>query len=74
MLSILKKPLFIIFVIVAFAIAVSYFYLFGEEKIDHEFTIAKRQDLISEVNVIGRIKPASEVSLAFERTGKIMKI
>lgn len=71
----IKKPKIIIALIggLAVIIAVS-FYFSGSGSSAYEFITVKRSDLAQEVSVTGKIKPAEDVSLAFEKGGKIDKI
>lgn len=48
------------------------FFLFGSKKAEpYEFIVAEKGSLIQEVDVTGKIKPVSEVELAFKNGGKI---
>lgn len=40
----------------------------------YEFTVAQRGNIIQEVNVIGHVKPAESVDLAFEKGGKVSRV
>lgn len=65
-----KKYRIAIVLAAIFAAAIFYFFL-REEKKELEFARAERRDIIQEVGLTGRVKPASEVKLAFERSGKV---
>lgn len=40
----------------------------------YEFAIAKKQTIIQEVSITGKVKPAQAVDLAFEKSGKIKNV
>lgn len=66
-----KRPLFIIpavFIILIIAAAV---YFTREKPPVYEFVAAERGELVQEVSVTGRVKPAESVELAFEVGGKV---
>lgn len=69
-LSLLKRPSVLIIIVVLFGGALWYI-LPREDGSSSEFVIAKRDDLVQEVNVIGRVKPARSVNLAFLESGRI---
>ncbi|MDO8265116.1 MAG: efflux RND transporter periplasmic adaptor subunit [Candidatus Parcubacteria bacterium] len=46
----------------------------GSKKPAVDFVLAKRENIVQEVNVTGRVKPAETINLAFEKTGKISVI
>lgn len=52
------------------------FYLFrgGEPTDTQNIAIVKRGDIIQEVGVTGRVKPASTVDLGFEKSGRIQNV
>lgn len=52
------------------------FYLFrgGEQTDTQNIAIVKRGDIIQEVGVTGRVKPASTVDLGFEKSGRIQNV
>ena len=75
MIKFLKKPIGIISTILILGLAVGGYFYFGRaEKPEFEVTVAKRSDLIQEVSVTGRVKPAKSVELAFEKGGKISAV
>jgi Membrane-fusion protein len=75
MIKFLKKPIGIISIIVILGLAaLGYVYFGGEEKLKFDVAIAKRADLIQEVSVTGRVKPARSVELAFEKGGKVVAV
>jgi macrolide-specific efflux system membrane fusion protein len=72
-----KKKIFkkIILPIIVLAVIVGgYFYFAGGEKTEYNFAVVARADLVQEVSVTGTVKPAQEVDLAFERSGKVSEI
>jgi HlyD family secretion protein len=70
----IKKPRIILLVVVMAIIAAGYFYFTGSKKPTYEFSVAKRADIVQEVSVTGRVKPAEAVDLAFEKAGKVANI
>lgn len=75
MKNLVKKPVFIVSAAVFIAISAGgYFYFTREKAPAYEFVLAKRGDIIQEVSVTGKVKPAESVDLAFEKGGKIAKI
>lgn len=51
-----------------------YAYARRDKEPTYDFIIAEKKDLIQEVSVTGRVKPAQEVELAFERGGKVARV
>ncbi|MDO8474272.1 MAG: efflux RND transporter periplasmic adaptor subunit [bacterium] len=75
MINFFKKPIGIIAIIILIGlIAGGYFYFGREKKTEFDVVVAKRSDLIQEVSVTGRVKPARSVELAFEKSGKISAV
>lgn len=73
--QLIKKPVFIAGSVGAVLILVlGVWYFSGDDNSLYEFAVVKKGDLLQEVSVTGRIKPAEDVSLAFEKNGKISKI
>jgi HlyD family secretion protein len=71
MKNLIKKPIFIIGLVVIVVIIVGYFYFSKTKKPDYEVIIAKNGTVIQEVSVTGKVKPAENVDLAFEKSGKV---
>lgn len=70
-----KKHLLITFLILAAVlVAGGYFYFGREQKPKYEYVMAQRGDLVQEVSVTGRVKPAENVSLAFEKSGLVRAV
>lgn len=68
-----KKQIYIIGTIILL-IVLGYF-IFGRSKSpSYSYVEVKRGDVIQEVSVTGRVKPSEDVSLAFERGGRITNI
>lgn len=69
-----KKPVFYVsFAILIFVVG-GYFYFFGNKEAKSEFVTVIKGDILQEVNVTGRVKPAGSVDLAFEKSGKIISV
>jgi HlyD family secretion protein len=63
------KPLFLTLLIISGAVA--YFVLKDENTSRYDFIIAERGNVSDEVSVTGKVIPADEVDLAFEKTGRV---
>lgn len=75
MKNIIKKPIFIISAAIFISIVIGgYFYFTRESAPAYEFVLAKRGDIVQEVSITGKVKPAEDVDLAFERSGTISRI
>lgn len=75
MFNFIKKPRNIVFIAILLALIVGgYFYFGREKKPKFDVAVAKRVDLIQEVSVTGRVKPGSNVGLAFEKSGKVSAV
>ena len=61
-------------VFLLFAGGIAYFYFNAPRRSPYEFSFVKRGDIVQEVDVTGRVKPADEVDLAFEVAGKVVFI
>jgi len=69
------KKVFIIGGVVVIALVVGGYFYFGRETApEYEYTAVKRGDLIQEVSVTGKVKPAEDVDLAFEKSGKVARV
>ena len=64
-----KRNIFIAFVVIA-VIAVI-FWMNRDEGPSYDFATVMRGDVAEEVSVTGKLKPASEVELAFETSGRV---
>jgi len=71
MKNFIKKPIVIASILVIAIIIAAYFYFSGSKKPDYEFVVVKRAGIVQEVSVTGRVKPAEDVDLAFEKSGKV---
>ena len=69
----MKKIFIIGGVILIVLVAGGYFYFGREVAPEYEYMVAKRGDLVQEVSVTGKVKPAEAVDLAFEKSGKITR-
>lgn len=75
MVDFLKKPIVFIPLFVVLAIvSASYFYFFKPKKPSYEFIAAKRTNLVQEISLTGRIKPAKSANLGFETGGRVARI
>mgnify|MGYP001606052114 CR=1 FL=1 len=52
--------------------AAGFSYLSREKEPAYKFTVAERRDVISEVNITGRVKPVESVDLSFDLSGKVV--
>src|SRR3989338_8755426 len=71
MKGLIKKPIFISAIIIVFLIIAGYVYFSVPQKPSYELVAVKRGDVIQEVSVTGRVKPAQAVELAFEKNGRV---
>ncbi len=70
-LAIIKKPAVIAAIAVAALVIAAIFYFGGEEAPTYDFVTLAKMDLTQIVSVTGKVKPAKDVDLAFEKAGKI---
>ena len=70
----IKRKTIIILAIVAVVVVGGYFAFFRKSEVQPDFVVAKRGDLIQEVSVTGKVKPASDVDLAFDRGGRVAQV
>lgn len=70
----MKKIFIIGGVIIVVLIFGSYLYFGRKVTTQYEYATAKRGDLVQEVSVTGKVKPASAVNLAFEKSGKVARV
>ncbi len=74
-INIIKKPaVIVILIIIAASSYWAYAYFKGKNASPYDYIIAERRDIVQEVSVTGRVKPAKEVSLAFEKMGRIGRV
>lgn len=73
MKKIIKKPIFIAGIVIVLIIA-GYFYFNRSKKPGYDTVIAERGTIVQEVSVTGKVRPAEEVDLAFEKAGKIAAV
>ena len=70
-----KRPKVIIFAVISAVVVISaYALLSKEEKIEYDYIVAEKADLVQEVSVTGRVKAAESADLAFETSGRIAEI
>lgn len=67
-----KRKIFVIVGTLVIIIAVYFFWGSGKE-MPPEFIIASRKNVIQEVSVTGRVKPAVSLDLAFEKSGRVAR-
>lgn len=71
-IKILKKPLVFIPLILLVIIVFSGFYYFKSQgSKSPEFVLTKKQDIIQEISITGKVKASQSLDLAFEKTGKV---
>lgn len=72
MIQVPKRPIIIVLlVIVLGGVIGSYIYFGGDSALAYDFIVAEKRDLVQDVSVTGRVKPAESVDLAFEKSGKV---
>ncbi len=70
-----RKPLFIVLAFAALGVFAGGYVYFGRSSKEAPAVVSvKRADIVQEVNVTGRVKPASEANLAFEKIGKVTSV
>jgi HlyD family secretion protein len=70
-----KKKTIIIAAIIIAALAVGAYFIFGRKSVPaYEFFVAQKGGVTQEVSVTGRVKPAQNVNLAFEKSGKVFSV
>ncbi|MDD5547849.1 MAG: efflux RND transporter periplasmic adaptor subunit [Candidatus Pacebacteria bacterium] len=72
-ISLIKKP-WAIAVIAVVVIGGGYLLFGGNKASKYETVLAERGNITQEVSVTGRVKPAQNVDLAFEKTGKASRV
>ena len=74
MINFLRKPLVVVILAIVILLVGLGIYKNLTKKPKIEFVEAKYQDVIQEVSLTGRVKPAEDVNLAFESSGKVANI
>jgi len=71
-----RKKLIILVSSVVVVVLVASSIIIGQLKkpLPYEFVVAKKQNVVQEVSVTGKVKPAQSVDLAFEKSGKVKKV
>lgn len=73
--NLFNNRLFLIPALIFFAVIIGIFVKFSSSApTGNIFVVAERGNLLQEVNVIGKVEPAENVDLAFEKTGKVNRI
>lgn len=76
-MQIFKKKLVLIisgsFLIFGLLIFSGYYFFAGKGS-EYEYVAVKKADINQEVSVTGKVKPASSANLAFEKSGKVVRI
>lgn len=70
----MSKKVIIILLLVVFFGVVLYLFFRGDGSLEKELFTVEKKDLIQEISVVGKVKPAESVNLAFERTGVLVGI
>src|SRR3990167_1283665 len=73
-MKLFRKGNLIIFIILAVVGGSCFFYFIKKNPPVYDFAIVKRGDIVQDVSVTGRVKPAQKVDLAFEKSGKISRV
>lgn len=72
--KIAKKRIFVFASVAAIAIIIGGFIYFRNPEPSFEFATAEKRDIKQEVGATGRVKPAEDVELAFEKSGKAARV
>lgn len=67
-----KYKIYIIIAVIIIIGAAAYFFFSGTETPAYESALAERGNVVQEVSVTGKVKPASSVDLAFETSGRVV--
>jgi RND family efflux transporter MFP subunit len=71
----IRKPIFIVSALIIVAIlAGGYVYFNQSNKTVYDYVVAKKGNITQQVNVTGKVKPAEDVDLAFERSGRVSRV
>lgn len=70
MIKFIKKPLIIVILIIG-GVILSYAYFSKDDSPEFDFIVVQKGDLIQEVSVTGKVKPAKSVDLQFENSGRV---
>lgn len=68
-----KKTIIIILIAIIF-IVIGFKLLNKNQISSYEFAVAKRGNLVHKISVTGRVKPAENIDLAFEKSGRVAKV
>lgn len=74
MKKLIKKPIFIIGLVVVCVVLGIYFFSGRSKSPAYEIVIAKKGEVIQEVSVTGQVKSEEKADLAFEKIGRIISI
>lgn len=75
MIKFFKKPTVIVSILIIAAISVLLYWRYGRPSAPvYDTVTVTRRSIVQEVSVTGRVKPAEDVNLAFERGGKVAKV
>jgi RND family efflux transporter MFP subunit len=75
MKNLIKKPKFLIAFVVIICLGVGGWKYFSSSKNPtYDFATAEKRDLVQEVSVAGRVKPAESINLAFEKSGRVSHV
>jgi len=66
-----KKPIPLITIAIILGVVAWFIFFSGDDTPAFDFIIAQQGDVIQEVSVTGRVKPAESVQLAFEKGGRV---
>lgn len=69
-----KKSIVSVSTLLVAIVAGGWMYFGGDKTTSPDFVVIERRDLVQEVNVAGRVKPADDVDLAFEKSGQVNKV
>lgn len=75
MATLLKRPKFIIFgAAIMFVAFLVYTYISRPKEAPYEFAVVKKGAVLQEVSVTGKVKPAQNIELSFEKSGKVARV
>ena len=70
----IKRPITIVTIVLVIGIVSGYFYFTIEKEPSLSTVVVKKNDIIQEVAVTGKVRPSHSVDLAFEKSGKVKRV
>ncbi len=74
MIKFSKKIIFIILVLIIFTVITGYLIWGKNKSFKNNFYIVKKQNVVQEISVAGKVKPLENINLSFEKTGVLVSV